>query len=95
MKLFSVGRITVAVLFASIGFAVAQTVPGPTSEKPFDEKWAPSKWGANDRAGSANHTNNPANDRARPRHDQAEQGHHDRQVLPPRGPGLRPARDGS
>jgi hypothetical protein len=42
MRLFSVGRvIAVAVLFAFIGFAVAQTVPGPTSEKPFDEKWAP------------------------------------------------------
>lgn len=61
MRLFSVGRvIAVAVLFAFIGFAVAQTVPGPTSEKPFDEKWAPSKWGATDRAGSANHTNNSA-----------------------------------
>src|SRR6266851_883229 len=62
MRLFSVGRvIALAVLLAFVGFAVAQTVPGPTSDKPFDEKWAPSKWGATDRAGSANHTNNSAN----------------------------------
>jgi kynurenine formamidase len=61
MRLFSVGRvIALAVVLAFVGFAVAQTVPGPTSEKPFDEKWAPSKWGATDRAGSANHTNNSA-----------------------------------
>ncbi|PYN73377.1 MAG: cyclase [Candidatus Rokuibacteriota bacterium] len=31
------------------------------SDKPIDEKWAPSKWGATDRAGSANHTKNSAN----------------------------------
>ena len=61
MRHFSVGRvITLAVLLALVGFAAAQTVPGPTSDKPFDEKWAPSKWGATDRAGSANHTNNSA-----------------------------------
>ena len=31
------------------------------SDKPLTENWAPSKWGANDRAGSANYTNDPAN----------------------------------
>ena len=41
--------------------AVAQTLKGPVSDKPIDEKWAPSKWGAGDRAGSANHTKNSAN----------------------------------
>src|SRR5262245_65143154 len=50
-----------AVLLALVGPAVAQTLPGPVSDKPLDEKWAPSKWGATDRAGSANHTNNSAN----------------------------------
>jgi kynurenine formamidase len=62
MRLFIVGRVLVlAVVLALVGSAGAQRVPGPTSDKPFDEKWAPSKWGAMDRAGSANHTNNPAN----------------------------------
>jgi len=49
------------VVAALAGFAVAQTLKGPVSDKPIDEKWAPSKWGANDRAGSANHTKNSAN----------------------------------
>ena len=40
---------------------VAQTLKGPVSDKPLSEQWAPSKWGANDRAGSANHTSDPAN----------------------------------
>ncbi len=31
------------------------------SDKPFQENWAPSKWGKDDSAGSANHTKNPAN----------------------------------
>jgi kynurenine formamidase len=41
--------------------AVAQTLKGPVSDKPIDEKWAPTKWGATDRAGSANHTKSSAN----------------------------------
>ena len=49
------------VVLAFVEPAVAQTLKGPVSDKPFTEKWAPSKWGANDRAGSANHTKNPAN----------------------------------
>src|ERR671937_1592074 len=44
-----------------VASGVRQKPPGPVSDKPVDEKWAPSKWGANDRAGSANHTNNSAN----------------------------------
>jgi hypothetical protein len=35
--------------------------PAKTNEKPFDEHWAPSKWGKDDVVGSANHTKNPAN----------------------------------
>jgi kynurenine formamidase len=31
------------------------------SEKPYEENWAPSKWGADDKAGSSNHTKNSAN----------------------------------
>ena len=49
----------IAVALASSAFA--QVLPGPSSDKPFTENWAPSKWGAQDRAGSANHTKNPAN----------------------------------
>jgi kynurenine formamidase len=43
------------------GGAFAQTLKGPVSDKPLQENWAPSKWGAEDRAGSSNHTKNPAN----------------------------------
>ena len=50
-----------AVLVAFTGSALAQALPGPSDDKPLTEKWAPSKWGANDRAGSANHTKNPEN----------------------------------
>jgi len=51
----------VAMLAIFAGSSGAQTLKGPVSDKPLDEKWAPSKWGANDRAGSANHTSNSAN----------------------------------
>jgi kynurenine formamidase len=44
-------------LFAYAGGAVAQQA----NDKPFDEKLWPSKWGADDSAGSSNHTKNPAN----------------------------------
>ena len=50
----------VALCFAATS-ANAQTLKGPTSEKPLTENWAPSKWGADDRAGSSNHTKNSAN----------------------------------
>jgi kynurenine formamidase len=48
-------------LLGLAALAVAQTLKGPVSDKPLDEKWAPSKWGSGDRAGSANHTKNSAN----------------------------------
>ena len=50
-----------AVLVAFTGSALAQALPGPSDDKPLTEKWAPTKWGATDRAGSANHTKNPEN----------------------------------
>jgi len=62
MRYRVVGKVVVAVsVLALAGLAVAQTLKGPVSVKPIDEKWAPSKWGATDRAGSANHTKNSAN----------------------------------
>ena len=45
---------TVLALSATVAFA-------QVSDKPFQENWAPSKWGKDDSAGSANHTKNPAN----------------------------------
>jgi hypothetical protein len=62
MRRSIIGRAALTVIF--VGFtavATAQTLQGPVSDKPLDEKWAPSKWGAQDRAGSANHTSNSAN----------------------------------
>ncbi len=52
-----------AVLAAFAGAAVAQTgvIPGPINDAPLTENWAPTQWGADDKAGSANHTKNPAN----------------------------------
>jgi kynurenine formamidase len=41
--------------------AFAQTLKGNVDDRPLTEKWAPSKWGADDKAGSSNHTRNPAN----------------------------------
>ncbi|MGH7326640.1 MAG: cyclase family protein [Candidatus Rokuibacteriota bacterium] len=58
MKRFIIAGVVLAV-FA--GDAMAQTLKGPVDDKPLRENWAPSKWGATDRAGSANHTKNPAN----------------------------------
>ena len=49
-----------ALCFAAT-WADAQTLKGPTSDKPLTENWAPSKWGPNDVAGSSNHTKDPAN----------------------------------
>jgi kynurenine formamidase len=53
--------VVIAAVLAFAGPAGTQTLKGPVSDKPLDEKWAPSKWGATDRAGSANHTSNTAN----------------------------------
>ena len=45
----------------SAGSAIGQTVPGPMDDSPLTQGWAPSKWGADDTAGSSNHTKNPEN----------------------------------
>lgn len=58
MKLSIISGMVLA-LFA--GPAMAQALPGPVSDKPLQEKWAPSKWGKDDKAGSSNHTKNAAN----------------------------------
>ena len=55
------GTIVTIMLLAFAHPALAQTLKGPVSDKPLTEKWAPSKWGVNDRAGSANYTSDPAN----------------------------------
>lgn len=49
----------VAALCVGSGAVMAQALKGPTDDNAL--KWAPSKWGATDRAGSANHTKNSAN----------------------------------
>ena len=61
MRKFIVTPAAVVALCFAATWANAQTLQGPTSEKPYMEKWAPSKWGADDRAGSSNHTKDPAN----------------------------------
>ena len=50
-----------AILSLLAGTALAQTLKGPVSDKPLDEKWAPTKWGPDDSAGSSNHTKNSEN----------------------------------
>src|SRR3954447_6263660 len=45
---------------AAVGLS-AGTVLGQVSDKPFQENWAPTKWGKDDSAGSSNHTKSPAN----------------------------------
>jgi kynurenine formamidase len=51
--------IAVAVLAAFAVSASAQKMDGPTDDNALN--WGNSQWGAGDRAGSANHTKNPAN----------------------------------
>jgi kynurenine formamidase len=41
--------------------ALAQAMKGNIDDSPITEKWFPSKWGADDKAGSSNHTKNSAN----------------------------------
>ena len=53
-------KISVGTAAAALVLACAGTV-AQVSDKPFQERWAPSKWGKDDSAGSANHTRNPAN----------------------------------
>jgi len=49
------------VLAAFAGSAMAQTLKGPVNDAPITENWFPTKWGADDKAGSANHVKNSAN----------------------------------
>jgi len=58
MKLAAIAGVVLAT-FA--GAAMSQALKGPVSDAPFTENWWPSKWGADDKAGSANHTKNSAN----------------------------------
>lgn len=48
-------------LLCAAGGVFAQPLKGPVSDKPFEERWAPSQWGPNDLAGSSNHTKSPEN----------------------------------
>jgi kynurenine formamidase len=58
MKLSTIAGVTLA---GFAGLVVAQALKGPVNDAPFTEKWWPSKWGAEDKAGSANHTKSSAN----------------------------------
>ena len=58
-KLTIIAAAVGALCFA--GTAFAQTLKGPVNDAPITEKWFPSKWGADDKAGSANHVKNSAN----------------------------------
>jgi kynurenine formamidase len=58
MKLSSIVGVALA---GSAGLVLAQALKGPVNDAPFTEKWWPSKWGADDKAGSANHTKNSNN----------------------------------
>ena len=62
MKLTAIAT-AIAGLCLGASTAMAGTpLAGPVNDAPISERWAPSKfWGAGDRAGSSNHTNNPAN----------------------------------
>ena len=46
---------------AALGICAGSSLAQQVNDKPFEEGWWPSKWGADDSAGSANHTRNPAN----------------------------------
>src|SRR5215510_88833 len=58
MKLSSMA---VVVLAGFVGVVMAQALKGPVNDALLTEKWWPSKCGADDKAGSANHTKNSAN----------------------------------
>ena len=76
--------VAVAAVCLGVGSVAAQTLKGPVRRlSRWTENWAPSKWGADDRAGSSNHTKNPANIKRALSYCQAVQVHHRRQVLSP------------
>ncbi len=58
-KLTVIAAAVGALCFA--GTVSAQTLKGPVNDAPITEKWFPTKWGADDKAGSANHVKNSAN----------------------------------
>jgi kynurenine formamidase len=51
-----VAVLTGMALVAGVSVMNAQT-PAPVDDKPFTERWAPTEWGANDKAGAVNRTN--------------------------------------
>ncbi|HTS52189.1 MAG TPA: cyclase family protein [Burkholderiales bacterium] len=53
--------VAVAAACLGVGYATAQTLKGPVNDAPITENWFPTKWGAEDKAGSANHVKNPNN----------------------------------
>ena len=57
-KLSVVAVLVGAVLLASTVFVRSQD-PVSVSDKPLTEKWAPSEWGPNDKAGSVNRITPP------------------------------------
>ena len=51
----------IAGALAALSIWAGGTMAADVNDKPFEEGWWPSKWGADDSAGSSNHTRNPAN----------------------------------
>jgi len=58
MRLSTIAGIALA---GFTGLVLAQPLKGPVNDAPLNDKWWPSVWGPDDKAGSANHTSNPAN----------------------------------
>lgn len=58
-KLTVIATAVAALCFAAS--ASAQVLKGPVNDAPITQKWFPTKWGADDKAGSANHVKNSAN----------------------------------
>ena len=56
-----ISRWVIAVAIAIASAFAATAAQAQVSDKPFQENWAPTKWGKDDAAGSSNHTKNPAN----------------------------------
>jgi kynurenine formamidase len=54
-------KVPIIAVAVACSFALSTGVRAQVSDKPFQENWAPTKWGKDDSAGSSNHTKNPAN----------------------------------
>jgi kynurenine formamidase len=62
MKLSVIATAVAGLCLGATTAMAGNALPGPVNNAPITEKWAPSKfWGAGDRAGSSNHSKNPAN----------------------------------